>query len=299
MTNTNPCIAARAASVGYGRTVVVKDLNLSLDYGCVHGLIGANGTGKTTVLRALAGQIAPQGELTVFGENPFDNLRVLDRTVLMGIDVPLPEGWRVGKIFALAQARWSTWDEGYKDELVRLYEIPTDKRYSQLSRGQKSCVGIVVALASRCELVLLDEPYLGLDVDKRTKFYTVLGEHAEQTRCTVVISTHHLNEAQPLLDTVTLLGSAPLSGMVGDIAEAFLEVKGTAAQVHSLCQNVGIDADVDTQSGLAKVVLDLRGDQQRIDAVYAHAATCGVRVNPASLEQAVLTVSAEKGWEHP
>ena len=85
------------------------------------------------------------------------------------------------------------------------FDVPA-KAYSSLSRGQKSAVGFIFAVASGCEVMLLDEPYLGLDTQRRELFYQVLREEHGRT---IVISTHHLNEVAGLLDTVSLMGITP------------------------------------------------------------------------------------------
>ena len=138
-------------------------LSFTLNDGLVHGLVGPNGIGKTTLLRMIAGQHDSTG-LEVYGEQPFDNSQVMDRTILMGIDNPLPEGWNMKKLFQLGKSRWKTWNDQRADELIERFGLPMTN-YSGLSRGQKSAAGIIMAVSSGCELMLLDEPYLGLDTN--------------------------------------------------------------------------------------------------------------------------------------
>src|SRR5699024_4857435 len=108
----------------------------------------------------------------------------------MGIDNPLVDGWNISKLMRLGSARWATWNTARGDGLQQRFDLPS-KTYSALSREQMSAMGIIMAVASGCELMLLDEPYLGLDVEKRQVFYDVLREEHGRT---IVISTHHLNE---------------------------------------------------------------------------------------------------------
>ncbi|MDK8669279.1 AAA family ATPase, partial [Corynebacterium marquesiae] len=88
--------------------------------------------------------------------------------------------------FRIGKARWKTWNQERAEELAAQFALPK-KNYSALSRGQKSAMGFIFAVASGCELMLLDEPYLGLDVDKRQRFLEVLRE--EQGKRTIVVST--------------------------------------------------------------------------------------------------------------
>ncbi|MDY3128213.1 MAG: ATP-binding cassette domain-containing protein [Corynebacterium sp.] len=252
--------------------------NFHLASGLTHALVGANGTGKTTLLRQIAGQL-PADNLRVFGEEPFDNQRVMDRTILMGIDNPLPDAWSAGGIVKLGAARWETWNQQRAEKLLEAFAVP-NKRYSSLSRGQKSALGIVLAVASGCELMLLDEPYLGLDPDKREIFYQVL---ADERGRTIVIATHHLDELSTSIDTVSAL-DVNLYGAVEEIVEGVVELIGTPEHVAAVTQKLGVEPLMRDSSVLGeRVVIDAR---TKVDAVYA-AARGVVKVNPVSLQRAV------------
>ena len=115
---------------------MIKTPDFTFSDGLTHGLVGPNGIGKTTLLRKIAGQLGGSG-ITVDGEKPFDNEKVLNKVVLMGIDNPLPEGWNMKKVFTVSSLRWPTWNKERAEELVERFELPM-KNYSGLSRGQKS-----------------------------------------------------------------------------------------------------------------------------------------------------------------
>ncbi|APT93811.1 ABC transporter [Corynebacterium phocae] len=259
-------------------------LNFRLEPGLTHGLVGKNGIGKTTLLRMIAGQLDSSG-LSVFGQDPFDNRAVMDRTILMGIDAPLVDSWSMKQLLTIGRTRWATWDEARAEELIARFNLP-NKKYSALSRGQKSALGITLAFASGCELVLLDEPYLGLDISSREEFYRVLRE--EQGRRTIVISTHHLDELAGHLDTVLLLGEHPLSGRVDDLLDAVIEVKGPAEKMAQL-KGVAILSRESTPLG-ERILADARPD--RATAIFAQAAELGLTASEVSLERAILALEA-------
>ncbi|MGP6174111.1 ATP-binding cassette domain-containing protein [Corynebacterium sp. A21] len=203
----SPVVAARGLHKNYKNKKVLNGLDFELAEGQLHGLLGRNGTGKSTLLSILTGQIPHSaGEARVFGQPPFDNAAVMDRVVYAGIDVPFPAGWRPDTIFAAAAGRYPGWHQPTADELIVECELDVRTKYAKLSRGQRSMVGIIVGLAARAPLTLLDEPYLGLDVHNRGVFYAALLREMDQQPRTVMLATHHIEESTKLLDTFLILG---------------------------------------------------------------------------------------------
>ena len=252
--------------------------------GLTHGLVGPNGIGKTTLLRKIAGQIQ-SGGITVFGEKPFDKQSVLNRVILMGIDNPLPDSWGIGKLGVIGKARWPHWDEERFNELLVRFDVPA-KAYSALSRGQKSAVGFIFAVASGCEVMLLDEPYLGLDTQRRELFYQVLREEHGRT---IVISTHHLNEVAGLLDTVSLMGDNPISGPIDDFIEGILELNGPSEALNAAVTELDLRVLSRETTGLGdRVLIDARSTAT--DPIFRTAQDYGLRVTEVSLERAVLAL---------
>lgn len=259
---------------------VLEGINLHLDAGQSHGLVGSNGAGKTTLLRVLAGQLRATGDVEVLGEDPFDNPRTLSRTVFMGIDVPLPETWTSRKLFDFGRVRYDTWDEDRAHTLAKRFHLAGDITIRALSRGQRSTLSFIYALAAGCELTLLDEPYLGLDVEKRHSFYKTLREERGRT---IVISTHYPGDID--LDTLTLLdaGQLILTGPVEALNEQVLAVTGTAEAVGAVLQRARVPLLDDARiSGARRVVLDLRRAPIMAEELWEQP---GVTVTGVSLEE--------------
>lgn len=276
-------ITLNGVTAGYStRAPALEGFNLNLGAGQIHGLVGSNGAGKTTLLRVLAGQLKATGDIKVFGEDPFDNPRTLERTVFMGIDVPLPDAWTGRKLFDFGRARYRTWNEDRALTLAKRFKLSGDTTIKEHSRGQRSALSFIYAFAAGCELTLLDEPYLGLDVEKRHAFYETLREERGRT---IVISTHHLNDVD--LDTVTLLdaGLLVLSGPVDMLNEQVLAVTGTVESVGAALQRAGVPLLADAQiSGARRVLLDLRQDPLAADELWEQP---GVTVSGVSLDETV------------
>lgn len=263
---------------------MIKTPHFTFSDGLTHGLVGPNGIGKTTLLRKIAGQLGGSGT-TVDGEKPFDNEKVLNKVVLMGIDNPLPAGWNMKKVFTVSSLRWPTWYKERAEELVERFELPM-KNYSGMSRGQKSAASFIVAVASRVPIMLLDEPYLGLDAAKREVFYDVLREEHGRT---IIVSTHHLNELSGLLDTVALMGENPLSGPIDEFIEGVVQLTGPAENLDRALGRLQLPVLERESSAVAdRALVDARPNHSA--NVFDMAQEMGLRVSEVSLEQAVLAL---------
>jgi ABC-2 type transport system ATP-binding protein len=275
----------------YGTSPVLADVTCDIPHGHVHGLIGPNGAGKTTLLRALAGQVPVEGEVTMDGEPVRDNQPVLDRIILAGADVPYPGQMKVGTLLDLGAARWAHWDGDYAHRLQRLFRLDPAARFDDLPRGRKTLVGVVLGLAARAEVTLLDEPYLGLDVQNRDILYRELLEEVSRDTAaarTFVISTHHVEDVWLLLDSVILIDDGRTSGAVDvdDLLSSTVVATGTAGAVDGLLKGVSCPVLRDEAvAGSRRVVLDLGSG---VPDVFRAADGLDVRVDYADLPETVL-----------
>lgn len=193
-------------SKSYGRTAVLKDINLKLEQNKIYGLLGRNGIGKTTLLNIISNQIkSNSGEVLLDNKNVFQDSATIENIALVkdngfGID-----DIKVKKIFKAAQILHKNWDEDYKEFLIKEFKLNIRKNYSKLSRGNQTIVGLIVGLASRAPLTLFDEPSLGLDASHRYKFYELLLKDIENNPRTIIISTHLIDEVTNLFEEVIIL----------------------------------------------------------------------------------------------
>jgi ABC-2 type transport system ATP-binding protein len=191
----------------------VKDLSFRIPRGAVCGFLGLNGAGKTTVLRMLYGLLQPTNGFTrVLGLDPSQAAMALRRRVGYVIDAPNFYEWLTARetlIFA-GHYRTPEWDAAYAERLLDLFGVPGDKPMRSLSKGQRAKVSLILGLAFHPELLLLDEPTLGLDPVARRQFVEgVLGEFAGDGR-TVVISSHQITEIAGLVDHVVVIHEGQL-----------------------------------------------------------------------------------------
>jgi len=205
----------------FGTKTALDSVSLSLPRGAVYGLVGANGAGKTTLIRHVLGLLhAESGLVNVFGLDPVaDPVGVLSRIGYLSEENDLPGWMRVEELIRYTRAFYPRWDDAYAEELRRAFDLDNSARIKTLSKGQKARAGLLVALAHRPELLVLDEPSSGLDpIVRRDILGAVIRTIADEGR-TVLFSSHLLDEVEEVADHVTMIsgGRIVLSGPLEEI----------------------------------------------------------------------------------
>ena len=203
-------LAAEGLRKTYGKVRALDGVSLTLEPGHIYGLIGRNGAGKTTLLAGLCAQIPLDGGTVTYGGAPvWENEAALgelcfsrELTGQLGANVAT---LRVKDYLKAGQLFCPHWDEAYARRLVELFGLDEKKRMNALSKGMSSAVTIILALASRAPVTMMDEPTAGLDVVAREDFYRLLLEDQTETGRTFVLSTHILEEAAPIFERVMIL----------------------------------------------------------------------------------------------
>ena len=207
----------------FGATTALDSVSLSLPRGAVYGLVGANGAGKTTLIRHILGLLRAQGgSVRVFGVDPVaDPVAVLSRIGYLSEENDLPGWMRVDELIRYTRAFYPKWDDAYAEELRRAFALDPAAKIKDLSRGQRARAGLLIALAHRPELLVLDEPSSGLDpIVRRDILGAVIRTIADEGR-TVLFSSHLLDEVEEVADHVTMIsqGRIVLSGTLDVIKE--------------------------------------------------------------------------------
>ncbi|SDH07223.1 ABC-2 type transport system ATP-binding protein [Lentzea fradiae] len=204
-------VEVRGLTVRYGDVTAVDDVSFTLEGNKIHGLLGRNGSGKTSLMSALAGYRQPAGEVTVDGLPVFENAAAT-RNICLVRHTPdaADKGDKVSHVLAYAAAWRESWDDGYARELLDLFKIPFKTKAGELSLGQRSALGVVIGLASRAPLTMLDESHLGMDTPTRYAFYDALLADFMAHPRTIVISTHLIEELASLLEEVLIIDAGRL-----------------------------------------------------------------------------------------
>jgi len=191
----------------FGSKVALDAVDLEVRPGSIVGLIGRNGAGKTTALRLAHGLLHPdEGRISVLGLDPAtEGLEVRSRVSLLSEETSLYPWMRVKEIQALASALHPRWDGGQADALVRRLELDPEARIKNLSRGTRAKVALMLSIASRPDLLLLDDPTAGLDpLVRREILEGILGAVSEEGGA-VLYASHLVHDIERVADRVAVL----------------------------------------------------------------------------------------------
>jgi len=207
----------------FGDKLALDRVSLQVRRGRVFGLVGANGAGKTTLIKHLLGRLKPEyGTVRVFGFDPVDDpVAVLSRVGYLSENRDLPVWMRVDELIRYTAAFYPKWDAAYAVELRRQFSLDNRAKIKNLSRGENAKAGLLIALAYRPELLLLDEPSSGLDpVVRRDILEAIIRTVADEGR-TVFFSSHLLEEVERVADDIAMMfnGRVVLAGALDDVKE--------------------------------------------------------------------------------
>ena len=267
----------------YKKHEVLHDINLAIEQGKIYGLVGRNGAGKTTLLSIMTAQNpATTGTVTCDGMPVWENQQALDHLCfsreLNTLSVLGPNTIRVKEYLQMARTYYPNWDREMEKRLVAQFELNTKKKISKLSKGMLSMVTIIVALASKADITLLDEPVAGLDVVARDDFYRLLLEEHQASGRTFIVSTHIIEEAANVFEEVIFLkdGEILLKENTQELLDRAVHVSGLAEEVDLACE--GLTVHHVEQMGRSKGVTVLLAPGEQIADGY------DVTVQPVSLQ---------------
>lgn len=218
----------------YGKVCALENISVSIEAGKIYGLLGRNGAGKTTLLNLMTNRLFPSvGEITVDGESVTENDRVLGKIFFMTEKSLYPESFKVKDIFYWTKEFYPKFDLSYAASLCEKFELKENKKFKSLSTGYKTISKIITALASNAEIIMFDEPVLGLDANHRDLFYKELLANFMEEPKTIILSTHIIEEIAKMLDRVIIINNRKIA--VDDSTENLLK---SAYCVSGMSQNV-------------------------------------------------------------
>ena len=279
-------IEARDLTLRYGPLTAVDGLSFTMEAGKIHGLLGRNGSGKTSLLSVISAfRKATSGQALVDGQAVWENSEATRKICFIrGSGDTIAGDWpsdKVSDALTLAAAQRPRWDAEYAGKLVDRFGLSPAAHIGKMSQGQRSALGVILGLASRCPLTIFDESYLGMDAPSRYAFYEeLLADYLAHPR-TIVISTHLIEEVSSLFEEVVIIDRGRL--LLQDTVEALrsrgASVTGPGDAVDRFAE--GLDVLSTRQLGSTKSVTTYGElDDERIRLARA----AGLEVGPITLQ---------------
>lgn len=203
-----PALAeARGLTIRYGKTTAADDVSFAIEPGAVYALLGRNGAGKSSIVRCLLGEQKPSsGETRLFGRDSWkERARCLARVGVVPEEPDAPPTMTALEIAAFCRSLYPSWDAESVARRLSRFGVPTRVPFGRLSKGQKGQVLLAMALAPRPDLLVLDDPTLGLDVVARRAFWEELVDDLAERGTGVFVTTHDLGSVEGIATRVGIL----------------------------------------------------------------------------------------------
>lgn len=204
-----------ALSKRYGRKLALDNLDLRIPRGRIHAIVGANGAGKSTLFRILMGFMPPTaGEARILDRDS-QKLTPEDRGRIgfVNEEHTLPGWMRVSQVTTMQKHQYARWNQRAFDNVIGHYHVLPEQKVGQLSRGERAGFNLALALAQGPELLVLDEPTLGLDVVAKRAFLESLLYSNAADDCTVIYCSHQMEEIERVADNLIILERGQLKNM--------------------------------------------------------------------------------------
>jgi ABC-2 type transport system ATP-binding protein len=236
MNAVNPVVKASGLTKRYGKSVAVDNISFEIPAGRIIGLIGPNGSGKTTTLKAMLGLVPFEGELRVLGLDPRTQRDELMENVSFIADVAvLPRWLRVSEAVDFVAGVHPKFDRAKAERYLKNTKLTPKMKVKEMSKGMIVQLHLALVMAIDAKLLVLDEPTLGLDILYRKQFYQNLLEDYFDEQKTIIVTTHQVEEIEHILSDLMFIrdGRITLSATMDEIGERFTEVIVPADKVEA------------------------------------------------------------------
>lgn len=220
-------LTAKGLNKKYGPQLAIDHINLDIQPGRIIGLIGPNGSGKTTTLKAALGLIPFEGELRVLGFDPRTQRDELMQEVCFIADVAVLPRWiRVSEVLDFVEGTHPKFNRQKAKDYLAKTKLKPDMKVKQMSKGMIVQLHLAIVMSIDAKLLVLDEPTLGLDIMYRKQFYQNLLEEYFDENKTIIVTTHQVEEIENILTDLIFIqdGKITLNTTMDEIGERFTEV---------------------------------------------------------------------------
>ncbi|HKL59225.1 MAG TPA: ABC transporter ATP-binding protein [Sphaerochaeta sp.] len=222
-TNTD-VIQMKDIGFSYGKKPLFSHLNLGIKRGNIYGLLGKNGTGKTTLLKLVSGQLFPdEGYTSVLGFDPIERKPdMLSEIFYLPEEFPLPK-MKAAEYLKMRSVFYPRFDHAMFDQFCKDFDLDMHQNLNEMSLGQKKKLLLAFGLASNTSLLILDEPTNGLDIPSKRQFRQTVASAMTEDR-TFIISTHQVRDMENLIDPLVILhdGAIIFNDSVASITDTYV-----------------------------------------------------------------------------
>lgn len=262
----------------------LDSLNLTLPCGCIMGLIGENGAGKSTTMKLILDIVNRDcGTVAIFGQDNTKNISALKEDIGVVTDeIGFPECLTAKQINKIMKLTFKNWDERYYFDLLKRLDVPDNKEFKKFSRGTKMKLGIAVAMSHKPRLLLLDEPTSGLDPVVRDEVVELFSEFTRDETHSVLISSHIVSDLEKICDYIAFLHKGKL--MLCEEKDALYEDFG---MIHCTKEQL---AELDTSAVIGK-----KESPYGINAIVRrNAVPSGMNITPVNIEELFIFMAKEE-----
>jgi ABC-2 type transport system ATP-binding protein len=286
-------IEVRDLTVRYGKKTAADAVAFTVARGTVYALLGRNGAGKSSLVRCLLGLQRPtSGHAAMFGEDTWSRrTSLMNRVGVVSEEADAPPELSVAALARFSSRVYARWDNDVLESRLRAFSIPLTSKFGSLSKGQKKQVSLALALATAPDLLVLDDPTLGLDVvARKSLFDEVIAELADRG-ITVLLTTHDLAGVEALVDRVGVMknGKLVLDEELEPLKARFRRIRFPAQPV-ALEQSALRTAFVRNWGAGAEAVVT-----NYDDVAFERLRSSNAEVSAMSLEELFIAVDGENG----
>jgi ABC-2 type transport system ATP-binding protein len=236
-------VECQSVSKQYGRAIALDNLTFTIKPNTITGIIGRNGAGKTTLLKTLAGFYRTSaGDVLVFSEDPFNNLKVSSNLIFVDDNMVFPPWLTLSEILEASSTFYPNWDRDLAKRLFDYFDLHPKQLHHHLSKGMKSTFNMIIGLSSRSPLTIFDEPTTGMDAAVRKDFYKALRKDYIAYPRTILFSSHLLSEIDTFLENVLLIrnGKVALHESVDDLKEYAIGLRGRTNAIQEVTRGMEV-----------------------------------------------------------
>lgn len=234
-------IIIKNATKRYGQVCALDKINLDIKDTGIYCLLGRNGAGKTTLLKSIAGhQNLSEGEIFL-GAKKVSTLNMPTNLTFMEAQTNM-FNLKVKELIKYAAELSDGFNQDFANEIAKKFKLNPNKKYKQLSFGMKTMLSTLISLAGNDDVMILDEPVLGLDAIMRDQFYTLLQESIEKHPRIIIVSTHLIDEIAKVAEQIIIIDKGRIldNFNVTEIDEKGYSISGITADVEKAIQGLKI-----------------------------------------------------------